>query len=136
MYTSEVQVRVRYAETDQMGYVYYGNYAAYFEVARVEALRSLGFSYKKLEEDGVMLPVLDFSVKYFKPAFYDDVLTIRTTIRVMPQARIHFEYDTYNEKEVLLNSASTTLVFINRKTNRPCPAPEDFRKSIGKYFDI
>ncbi|MBL0063820.1 MAG: acyl-CoA thioesterase [Bacteroidetes bacterium] len=136
MYTSEVQVRVRYAETDQMGYVYYGNYAAYFEVARVEALRSLGFSYKKLEEDGVMLPVLDFSVKYFKPAFYDDVLTIRTTIRVMPQARIHFEYDTYNEKEVLLNSASTTLVFINRKTNRPCTAPEDFRKSIGKYFDI
>ncbi len=136
MYTSEVQVRVRYAETDQMGYVYYGNYAAYFEVARVEALRSLGFSYKKLEEDGVMLPVLDFSVKYFKPAFYDDVLTIRTTIRQMPQARIHFEYDTYNDKEVLLNSASTTLVFINRKTNRPCPAPEDFRKSIGKYFSI
>lgn len=136
MYTSEVQVRVRYAETDQMGYVYYGNYAAYFEVARVEALRYLGFSYKKLEEDGVMLPVLDFSVKYFKPAFYDDVLTIRTTIREMPQARIHFEYDTYNEKEILLNSASTTLVFINRKTNRPCAAPEDFRKSIGKYFSI
>lgn len=136
MYTSEVQVRVRYAETDQMGYVYYGNYAAYFEVARVEALRSLGFSYKNLEEDGVMLPVLDYSVKYFKPAFYDDVLTIRTTIREMPQARIHFEYDTYNEKEILLNSASTTLVFINRKTNRPCAAPEDFRKSIGKYFSI
>lgn len=136
MYTSEVQVRVRYAETDQMGYVYYGNYAAYFEVARVEALRSLGFSYKKLEEDGVMLPVLDYSVKYFKPAFYDDVLTIRTTIREMPQARIHFEYDTYNDKEVLLNSASTTLVFINRKTNRPCAAPDDFRKSIGKYFSI
>ncbi|MBP6403824.1 MAG: acyl-CoA thioesterase, partial [Bacteroidia bacterium] len=86
MYTSEIQVRVRYAETDQMGYVYYGNYAAYFEVARVEALRSLGFSYKKLEEDGLMLPVLDFSVKYFKPAYYDDVLTIKTTIRELPQA--------------------------------------------------
>lgn len=134
MYTSEVQVRVRYAETDQMGYVYYGNYAAYFEVARVEALRSLGFSYKKLEKDGVMLPVLDFYVKYFKPAYYDDLLTIKTTIREMPQARIRFEYDTYNEKDELLNSANTTLVFINRTTNRPCAAPEEFRKSIGRFF--
>ncbi|HNQ00352.1 MAG TPA: thioesterase family protein, partial [Bacteroidia bacterium] len=125
MYTSEVQVRVRYAETDQMGYVYYGNYAAYFEVARVEALRSLGFSYKKLEEDGVMLPVLDFSVKYFKPAYYDDLLIIKTIIREMPQARIKFEYEIYNEHELLLNSATTTLVFINKSTNRPCPAPED-----------
>ncbi|MFN8142907.1 MAG: thioesterase family protein [Bacteroidia bacterium] len=134
MYTSEVQVRVRYAETDQMGYVYYGNYAAYFEVARVEALRSLGFSYKKLEEDGVMLPVLDFSVKYFKPAYYDDLLIIKTIIREMPQARIKFEYEIYNEHELLLNSATTTLVFINKSTNRPCPAPEDFRKAISKYF--
>lgn len=134
MYTSEIQVRVRYAETDQMGYVYYGNYAAYFEVARVEALRSLGFSYKKLEEDGLMLPVLDFSVKYFKPAYYDDVLTIKTTIRELPQARIRFEYETYNENDVLLNTANTSLVFINKTTNRPCPAPLEFRNAIGKFF--
>ena len=74
MISNEIQVRVRYAETDQMGYVYYGNYATYFEVARVELLRSIGFSYKKLEEEGVMLPVFEFSIKYFKPAFYDDLL--------------------------------------------------------------
>lgn len=135
MYTSEVQLRVRYAETDQMGYVYYGNYAAYFEVARVEALRSLGFSYKKLEEDGVMLPVLDFSVKYNKPAFYDDLLIIKTTIIEIPTARIRFRYETYNDKDVLLNTAETTLVFIDRATNRPCPAPQVFRDAIGKYFD-
>src|SRR6185295_1633646 len=102
MYITEIKIRVRYAETDQMGYVYYGNYAAYFEVARVETLRNLGFSYKKLEEEGIMLPVLSFSTRYNKPAFYDDELIIKVSIKELPMARIRFDYETYNEKDELI----------------------------------
>ena len=134
MFSTEVQIRVRYAETDQMGFVYYGNYATYFEVARVEALRALGFSYKKLETDGILLPVMNYSIDYFNPAYYDDLLTIKTTIPVLPTARIKFEYETYNESDVLINKATTSLVFIKSSTNRPGAAPEDFLKMISKYF--
>ena len=123
MITNEIQVRVRYAETDQMGYVYYGNYATYFEVARVELLRSVGFTYKKLEEEGIMLPVFEFSIKYFKPAFYDDLLTIKTTLEYNDGARIRFHYEIFNESGSLLNKAETTLVFIDRRTNRPTIMP-------------
>ncbi len=134
MYTSKTKIRVRYSETDMMGYVYYGNYATYFEVARVEAIRELGFSYRKMEDDGIALPVLEFSIKYFKPAFYDDELTIETTITELPKARIHFTYKTYNEKEELLNEAQTSLVFINKETVKPCSAPEDFIDAMKNYF--
>jgi acyl-CoA thioester hydrolase len=134
MYTTEIKIRVRYAETDQMGYAYYGNYAEYFEVARVEALRNLGFSYKKLEEEGTILPVLSYSVKFIKPAYYDDELTIKVSIKEMPMARIHFSYEVYNEKDELTTVADTTLVFINRKTNKPCPAPEHFLAVLKKFF--
>jgi acyl-CoA thioester hydrolase len=134
MYTTEIKIRVRYGETDQMGYAYYGNYAEYFEVARVEALRNLGFSYKKLEEEGIILPVLSYSVKFIKPAYYDDELTIRVTIREIPMARIHFSYEVYNEKDELTTTADTTLVFISRKTNKPCPAPEHFLSVLKKFF--
>lgn len=134
MIEKEIKVRVRYSETDKMGYVYYGNYASYFEVARVEMLRSLGVSYKKLEEDGVMLPVLDFKIKYFKPAYYDDELTIRTRVEKIPGVRIHFFYETYNEKNVLLNKAETTLVFVDIKTGRPCDIPEDLVPYFSSYF--
>src|SRR5680860_1338668 len=124
MYKSKTKIRVRYSETDMMGYVYYGNYASYFEVARVEAIRQLGFSYRKMEDDGLALPVLDYSIKYFKPAFYDDELTIETTISQLPKARIHFTYQTFNADGILLNEAQTTLVFFNKITNKPCQAPE------------
>jgi len=134
MYTAETQLRVRYAETDRMGYVYYGNYATYFEVARVEALRNLGFSYRKLEDEGILLPVMNYSIRYFKPAYYDDLLLIKTVIPEMPKARIHFTYEMFNEKGEKINEAETTLVFINRVTNRPCPAPADFQEAIGKFF--
>lgn len=134
MYTTETQIRVRYAETDRMGYVYYGNYAAYFEVGRVESLRQLGMNYKTMEDSGVMLPVYGFSVNYFKPAFYDDLLTIKTTITEIPQTRIRFEYETYNEKGVLLNKADTTLVFIDTKTGKPCAAPKEFTEKLKRYF--
>jgi acyl-CoA thioester hydrolase len=134
MYTTEIKIRVRYGETDQMGYAYYGNYAEYFEVARVEALRNLGFSYKKLEEEGIMLPVLSYSVKFIKPAYYDDELAIKVSIKEIPLARIHFTYEVYNEKDELTTIADTTLVFINRKTNKPCPAPEHFLSVLRKFF--
>ena len=134
MYTSETKIRVRYGETDQMSYVYYGNYAQYFEVGRVEALRQLGMSYRSLEDNGIMLPVYTFSIKYLKPALYDDLLTIKTTIKSLPQARICFEYETYNEKNELLNTGETTLVFIDKRTNKPCQAPGYFLDKIRKYF--
>jgi acyl-CoA thioester hydrolase len=134
MYHSEIQIRVRYAETDQMGYVYYGNYASYFEVARVETLRNLGFSYKAIEAGGIILPVLSYSIKYLKPAFYDDLLAIKVSIREVPMARIRFDYETYNEKDELINVADTTLVFINKQTNKPCAAPPDFIDVLKKFF--
>lgn len=134
MFVSEIKLRVRYGETDRMGYVYYGNYAEYFEVARVEALRELGMNYKNLEDNGIILPVYTFSVKYLKPAFYDDLLTIRSRIPELPQTRLIFEYETYNEKKELLNTAEVVLVFIDKKTNKPIRAPEEFINSISKYF--
>ena len=93
MYQSEINIRVRYAVTDQMGFCYYGNYAQYFEVARVEMLRSLGVSYKMLEDQGILLPVTDFSIKYIKPAYYDQNLTIKTFMRILPNVRIAFDYE-------------------------------------------
>ncbi|MDQ3050605.1 MAG: acyl-CoA thioesterase [Bacteroidota bacterium] len=123
MIITEVQIRVRYGETDRMGFVYYGNYATYLEVARVEALRQIGVSYLEMENGGVSLPVLEYKIKYLKPAFYDDLLTIKTTIRELPGIRIKFEYETYNQNEILLNISETTLVFVNVKTLKPCMAP-------------
>ncbi|GAB4383856.1 MAG: thioesterase family protein [Salibacteraceae bacterium] len=116
-------VRVRYAETDRMGYCYYGNFATYFEVARVEALRELGVTYRQLEDDGIVLPVLDFYIKYFKPAYYDDLLTIETLVTEVRGARIHFSYKTFNESGEQLNEATTTLVFVDFSTKRPINPP-------------
>ncbi len=135
MFSQEVKIRVRYAETDQMGYVYYGNYATYFEVARVEALRALGMSYKALEESGVMLPVLEYTCKYLKPAKYDDELTIKVTIKSVPTARIFFEYEVFNQYNELITTAATTLVFIMAASKRPCAAPEAFLEKLKKYFN-
>ncbi len=134
MFISETKIRVRYAETDRMGYVYYGNYATYFEVARVESLRIMGMTYKEMEDEGIILPVLDYHIKFIKPAFYDDLLTIKTVIKNMPGARIIFDYETFNEKNVLVNIASTTLVFINKNTLKPCAAPDYFTAHMSGYF--
>lgn len=123
MFRHQTSLRVRYVETDRMDYVYYGNYAIYFEVARVETLRSLGITYKSLEDSGILLPVSEYSIRYLKPAFYDDELRIDTVIPVLPTARIRFEYKTYRGDE-LLNTAQTELVFVDKSSGRPmrCPA--------------
>lgn len=134
MFSHEITVRVRYGETDRMGYVYYGFYAQYFEMGRVEALRSLGFPYKQMEEEGVMLPVHDMRVTYHKAALYDDELTIRTTIIVMPSVRIQFAYTVLNAAGVLLTEATTTLVFVDVKSGRPCRAPEKLLQELARYF--
>ncbi len=136
MINTEVQIRVRYGETDRMGFVYYGNYAAYFEVARVEALRQIGVSYREMEDGGVCLPVVDFTIKYIKPAYYDDLLTIKTTINEMPGVRINFNYETYNQDGILLNIAKTTLVFVDVKTMKPCNAPDFVSRILKPFFKI
>lgn len=134
MIEHDTKLRVRYGETDRMGYVYYGNYATYFEVARVETLRKLGISYKKLEDDGVMLPVLDFKIRYYKPAYYDDELVIKTIIKKMPAVRIHFSYKTFNQIGELLNEAEITLVFVNTKTQKPVKLPDDLKERFTEKF--
>lgn len=135
MITRDVQLRVRYAETDQMGYVYYGNYATYLEVGRVEMLRALGISYKEMEEQGVMMPVLEYKTKYLKPARYDNLLTIRVSIKEKPSVRIVFEYDILNEEGVLLNKSETTLVFVRKDTGKPCQLPESIARIFDLHFD-
>ena len=134
MYISETTVRVRYAETDRMGYVYYGNYSLYYEVGRVEALRQLGTSYKEMEDNGIGLPVYACTIKYLKPALYDDLLVIKTSVKELPTAKISFDYEIYNQKNELINTANTLLVFINMRSNKPCPAPKLLIESMKKYF--
>lgn len=124
MYNYEKKIRVRYAETDQMSYVYYGVYAQYYEVGRVELLRSIGISYKTIESLGYTLPVVNLNINYKKPAFYDDELTIKTSILKMPTSKITFYHKIYNEENYLINTGEVTLAFINNKTRRVCSAPD------------
>ena len=134
MVIHETKIRVRYGETDKMGYAYYGIYPQYYEVGRTELIRSFGLSYKKLEDEGIMLPVLNLEIKYLKPAFYDDELTIKTKLMKMPAIRIEFEYEVYNQNGELLNMGNTTLVFIDAKTRKPRKAPQDFLEQLDIHF--
>jgi acyl-CoA thioester hydrolase len=134
MYQSETQVRVRYGETDQMGYVYYGYYLMYYEVARVEALRQLGITYRELEEGGVMLPVLENHTKYLAPAYYDDLLKISTTISEKPGVRIKFGYEIFNPEGKLINQGETLLVFVSKLTGKPCRPPQHFEEVMSPFF--
>lgn len=134
MYQAETQLRVRYAETDQMSYVYYGNYAMYFEVARVEAMRSIGFSYKQMEDEGVMMPVLESHFKYIKPGKYDELLTIKTRIPDLPGVRIRFEYEVYNEENELITEGWTILTFLKKESHRPTRPPQNLLDLLKSYF--
>ena len=135
MYQSETTVRVRYGETDQMGYVYYGYYAMYYEVARVESLRQLGVTYKEIEDKGVMMPVLENKSKYLAPARYDEVLRIITTLRQMPGVRITFHYDFYNEENKLIHQAETMLAFVDKNSGRPCRPPQMMQRVLEPFFN-
>jgi acyl-CoA thioester hydrolase len=135
MYIHECKIRVRYGETDQMGYMYYGNYAEFYEVGRVEMLRSLGMTYRWMEEQGIMMPVLEMRCKYLKPALYDEEITVRVTLNKKPGIKIHFLYELFNEQDVLINQGETTLAFIDIKRNKPCLPPIDFQNKLKEYFD-
>lgn len=134
MYQSETSIRVRYGETDQMEYVYYGNYAMYYEVARVESLRQLGVTYKELEASGVMMPVIENHSKFLGPGRYDELLRIVTTIREKPTAKIKFEYEIFNEQNKLINKGETLLVFVDIKTSRPVRIPPMMLKVLEPFF--
>ncbi len=134
MYQFTWKLRVSYADTDKMGYAYYGNYARYFEIARVEALRHIGISYKELEDEGVMLPVLDFSIRYYKPAFYDDEISIQVFMEKLPDTKITFTYQTFDTKGVQLNLATTTLVFVSIETKRPIRIPDKVLAAFKTHF--
>ena len=134
MYTFETSIRVRYGETDQMGYVYYGNYPLYYEVGRTEMLRSLGLSYRSMEEDGIILPVHSMNIRYMEPAQYDDLLRLRVILKELPTAKIHFFYEIYNEQEKLMNTGETVMVFVNMQTRRPRKAPDELINALKKYF--
>ncbi len=135
MYQHSTEIRVRYGETDQMGYVYYGNYAQFFEIGRVEMLRALGMSYKEMEKAGIMLPVAHFSVTYLKPAMYDDLVTVKTIIREIPRVKIKFEYELFNADNVLLTTAKTDLVFVKKETMRPTSAPTSLTKKLTELLN-
>ncbi len=134
MYKSETSIRVRYSETDQMQYVYYGNYATYYEVGRVEALRQLGLTYKELEGMGVIMPVLENHSEFLFPALYDELLRIVVTINEKPTVRIRFHYEIYNEHQTLIHRGETLLAFVNQKTGKPCRPPEAFQRVLAPYF--
>lgn len=135
MFRTSTKIRVRYSETDQMGYVYYGNYTQYFEVARVEALRTLGVRYKELEDRGIWLPVVNLQINYQKPAGYDEELEIITMISKMPGARISFDYECLNENAEKVCTGSTDLVFLDADRGRPMRCPDDVAEAFRPYFE-
>jgi acyl-CoA thioester hydrolase len=135
MFTHTTKLRVRYGETDQMGYMYYGNYAEFFEVGRVEMLRSLGLTYRWMEETGTMMPVLELKCRYLKPALYDEEISIKVTMEKMPGVKIHFKYELFNEKQDLIHVGETLLAFINMNTNRPSLPPQQFLDKLKPYFE-
>ena len=131
------KLRVRYGETDQMGFVYYGVYAQYYEVGRVEALRDLGILYSEIEtKHKIWMPVMNMQVRYLRPATYDDLLTIVTTIPELPERHIRFRYEIFNEKGELLNNALVQLCFLESTTKKRIDAPEFIQRPLKSYFQF
>jgi len=123
--------RVRYSETDRMGYMYYGNYAAWFEVGRVELLRSIGFAYRQMEDDGLILPVRDFNIRYFKPIRYDEAVTLHTYLLELKGARITFDFEIRNELQEIATKATVRLVFCDKSSGRPIKPPKGLLDTLG-----
>ena len=135
MYQATTQTRTRYAETDQMNVVYYGNYAQYFEIGRVESFRALGFTYKRMEEEGIIMPVVEMHTRYLRPATYDELLTIQTQIRVLPISyHIEFFQDVFNEENKLLAAGRVVLYFLKKETWKRTDIPEAMKEALAKYF--
>ena len=135
MFVHSTKIRVRYAETDQMNVVYYGNYAQYFEVGRVESIRQLGYTYKDMEIQGIIMPVVEMHVRYLRPATYDDLITIKTQIRELPHDhRIEFYQEVYNEEGKLLTSGKVVLYFLDATTKMKTTMPIELKSKIEHYF--
>ncbi len=134
MYINETRIRVRYCETDRMGYLHHGHYLDYFEEGRTEMLRSLGISYREMEDTGIVMPVVEINIQYKAPAFYDEMLTVKTIMKDKPLVRLFLDYEVYNEKGDLLCRGSSTLVFANAKTRKPCRAPAYFLEKTDGFF--
>ncbi len=134
MFSFDYEIRVRYVETDQMGYVYHGHYATYYEVGRVETFRAFGFPYKELEEQGVMMPIFEQNVRFRQPSRYDDVLTVRSIIEAMPDTRMVVKGEIYQPEGKLINQSLTTLVFVNRHTLKPLRCPAKLAEILTPYF--
>ena len=133
MINHSISIRVRYAETDAMNFVYYGNYATYYEVARVELMRQLGLSYRAIEEMGIWMPVVDFHIQYFKPAQYDDEVVINVKVDELPSSRMIFKYETLLDG-VCINQGETTLVFVNAESKKPQRCPEILTEKIKAHW--
>ncbi|MFM9908994.1 MAG: acyl-CoA thioesterase [Chitinophagaceae bacterium] len=135
MFISETNIRVRYAETDQMNVVYHGNYAQYFEVGRAESIRQLGYTYKDMEEMGIIMPIVEWHAKFIRPAHYDELLTIKTMLKELPEGyRIEFHQEVYNEKEKLLTTGKVVLYFIEASTNEKTTMPKALKEKLMIYF--
>lgn len=132
MKIDEIQIRVRYGETDQMGVVYHGNYALYLEMGRIEWLRKLGISYKKMEDSGLMLPVVSMCLNFKKSAGYDDVINVKTQLKKRPSVKIEFDYEITDQNGQLITTANTVLAFIDMKTRRPVRAPKYILDAIER----
>lgn len=136
MYTHQFQKRVRYGETDQMGYLYYGNYAQYYEIGRVEMLRSLGMTYKYMEEElQVMMPVVSMQTRYVRPAYYDEMITIQTTVKEMPDKYITFYMELFNEAGKLLNGGQVRLCFVKTPEYKTVEAPDELKEKMSVFFE-
>ena len=135
MFETTFQLRVRYADTDQMNVVYHGNYVQYFEVGRTESIRHLGFTYKDMEAMGVMMPIVEWHAKFIRPAHYDDLLTIKTILKELPvDHRIEFHHEVYNEKGKLLTIGKAILYFVHSQTMAKTTMPDLLREKIAPYF--
>ncbi|MBE7169846.1 MAG: acyl-CoA thioesterase [Williamsia sp.] len=135
MYTSETKIRVRYAETDQMNVVYHGNYAQYFEVARAESIRTLGFTYREMEAMDIMMPVIELQCKFLRPAHYDDLLTVKLQLKELPaNHRIEFHHEITNEEGKLLTVGKVVLYFMRMSTQERTTMPQDMYDVLKKFF--
>ena len=135
MISHDTQVRVLYRDTDKMGVVYHANYIVYYEAARNEMFRSIGLPYTELEAMNIIMPIVEVESKYKAPAYYDDLLTVRATIKELPEVRAIVEYEIFNEAGTLINTGKTVLGYVNTERMRPCRAPQKFINELQKYFE-
>ena len=136
MFVTETQIRIHYALTDQMGMVYHGHYAQFYEIGRAEAIRQIGYTYKDIEEMGIIMPVVDIHSRFLRPAKYDDLITVKTMLKELPHHhKIVFHHEIYNEQDELLNTGDITLYFIDAKTMKKCDMPGDLKRKLGGYFN-